>query len=77
MSHSPCFAGKDASVPKQPQACTSPEGTIHVTFGVGEQVYYCNIADEKCSTPQVAFQVANMSLGMRRGPRIAYAGNSS
>lgn len=70
------FAGKDGSVPKQPQACAAPDGTIHVTFGVGDQVYYCSISNDKSSTPQAAFQVPNMSLGMRRGPRIAHAGSS-
>ncbi len=27
------FEGKDAAVPKQPQACVSASGVVHVTFG--------------------------------------------
>lgn len=70
------FEGKDASTPKQPQACVSSEGVVYVTFGVGDQVYCCQISGEKCTEPQVAFRVPNMSLGLRRGPRIAHSGTS-
>ena len=48
------FEGKDASAPKQPQACVSSDGVVHVTFGVGDQIYSCNIEGEKCSVPQAA-----------------------
>lgn len=68
------FAGNDKSAPLQPQACVSANGIVHVTFGVGSEVYYCNVHEGKCSVPHVAFQVPNMSLGMRRGPRIAHTG---
>lgn len=70
------FEGKDASTPKQPQACLSSDGAVHITFGVGDQVFYCKVKDDKCSAPQPAFRVPNMSLGMRRGPRIAHSGAS-
>lgn len=70
------FEGKDASAPKQPQACVSSNNVIYVTFGVGDQVYCCHIDDEECSEPQVAFRVPNMSLGLRRGPRIAHSSTS-
>lgn len=69
------MAGKDASAPKQPQAYVSADGLVHVTFGIGEQVFYCTISGEKCTTPKAAFRVPNMSLGMRRGPRIAHFEN--
>ena len=47
-----------------------------MTFGVGDEVYYCKTEADDKPTPQVAFRVANMSLGMRRGPRIAHAGDA-
>ncbi len=28
------FEGKDASTPKQPQACLSSDGAVHITFGL-------------------------------------------
>lgn len=70
------FERHDESVPKQPQAFVSSSGVVHVTFGVDDQVYYCSIDHDKLSPPQVAFQVPNMSLGMRRGPRIAHTGTA-
>ncbi len=68
------FEGKDASAPKQPQACISTDGTAHIAFGVADQVYYCRIEGEKHLPPQAAFRVPNLSLGHRRGPRIAHSG---
>jgi hypothetical protein len=68
--------GKDAASPQQPQACVGPEGSVHVAFGVGDQVYHCIIKGESSSVPSRAFDVPNMSLGMRRGPRIARSGNA-
>jgi hypothetical protein len=68
--------GRDSNVPKQPQACTAPNGSVHLAFGVGDQVYHCNIGDETDAIAQVAFKVPNMSLGMRRGPRIAHTGSA-
>ena len=70
------FEGNESSAPKQPQACISSTGTVHLTFGVGQQVYYCRVDGDKCSAAQVAFQIPNMSLGMRRGPRIAHSGKA-
>ena len=70
------FDGNANAAPKQPQACASEDGTVHLTFGVGEQVYYCRMEGDKASAPQSAFTVPNLSLGMRRGPRIAKAGKS-
>lgn len=68
--------GGAAKTPKQPQACASSNGIIHVTFGAGEEVYYCSVDDEVLSAPLVAFRVPNISLGMRRGPRIAHTGKA-
>ncbi len=49
------FEGKDPSPPKQPQACVSSDGVVHVTFGVGDQVYYCNIEGENAQFPRLPF----------------------
>jgi hypothetical protein len=68
--------GGDAHAPKQPQACVSSKGIMHVTFGAGEDVYFCSVDDKECSVPLVAFRVPNISLGMRRGPRIAHTGTA-
>jgi hypothetical protein len=68
------MAGGEATSPQQPQACSSIDGVVHVTFGIGDQVFYCTIAGKRCTTPSVAFRIPNMSLGMRRGPRIAQFG---
>lgn len=68
--------GNESSGAKQPQACISANGSVHVTFGEGEQVYYCRIDDHKCTAPKAVFHIPNMSLGMRRGPRIAHSGKA-
>ncbi|MFM2216828.1 MAG: hypothetical protein RL240_1146 [Planctomycetota bacterium] len=68
--------GKDAKAPLQPQACGGPDGSLHLTFGVADQVYYCQIDEAPKLSPQAAFRVPNMSLGMRRGPRIAHSQNA-
>lgn len=70
------FEGKDKLAPQQPQACVTSDGVVHVTFGVGDQVFYCKVEDDKCSAPQAAFRVPNISLGLRRGPRIVHTGNA-
>ncbi|XZE44294.1 sialidase family protein [Pirellulaceae bacterium SH467] len=68
--------GKDANAPKQPQACIGSDGSVHVVFGVGELVYHCVMDDQGTPVPNKAFFIPNMSLGMRRGPRIAHTGNA-
>ena len=68
--------GKDAKAPLQPQACGGPDGSLHLTFGVANQVYYCQIDDDSQLSPQAAFRVPNMSLGIRRGPHIARSQNA-
>jgi hypothetical protein len=70
------YEGNSAGSPKQPQAYFSAEGVAHLTFGVGDQVFYCKVNGPTASAPQVAFRVPNLSLGMRRGPRIAHTGKS-
>lgn len=59
--------------PQQPQVMIDGKGTIHLVFGVGDEIRYCRLDDagktfaEAISLPKVNA----MSLGMRRGPRIA------
>ncbi len=59
-------------IPKQPQAAMDADGTAHVVFGIGNEVFYCSSTGErdKFAQPVRAFTVPNLSLGMRRGPRI-------
>ena len=72
------IASSEVAPPKQPQATLSSDGTIHIVFGVGEDVVYCHSTDNgnTFSEPKVAFQIPNLALGMRRGPRIAAFGNT-
>lgn len=69
------YEGPAAEAPKQPQAFVA-DGVAHLTFGVGDKVLYSQNAGDGFSAPSVAFRVPNMSLGMRRGPRIAVAGKA-
>ncbi len=72
------IASSEVALPKQPQASISSDGAIHVVFGVGEDVVYCHSTDNgyTFSEPRVAFQIPNLALGMRRGPRISAVGNA-
>jgi hypothetical protein len=70
--------GADGQAPKQPQAAVATNGTVHLVYGVGDAVFYNRSTDsaETFSRAQEAFRVPNLSLGMRRGPRIAVAGKT-
>jgi hypothetical protein len=70
------YEGHADEIPKQPQAFVSASGITHLTFGIGNQVHYSNITGEDLTSPRIAFDVPNLSLGMRRGPRIADTGRS-
>lgn len=61
---------------KQPQVGCAADGSIHLAYGAGDVVLYSRSDDGGQSfSPSVeAFRCPNMSLGMRRGPRIAVAG---
>lgn len=65
--------GSSKQAPKQPQAAVADDGSVHLVYGVGDAVYYCSLSNggDVFSTPKQAFRASNMSLGMRRGPRIA------
>lgn len=64
--------------PKQPQAAVATDGTVHLIYGSGDAVFHCRSTDAGTTftKPQEAFRATNMSLGMRRGPRISVAGNA-
>ena len=70
--------GSGGHAPKQPQAAVAADGVVHLVYGVGESVYHTSSTDggETFAPPREAFRVANLSLGMRRGPRIAVVGKS-
>ena len=53
-------------------------GTVHLVYGVGNKIFHCRSTDQGNSfdTPKEAFRVSNLSLGMRRGPRIAATENA-
>jgi hypothetical protein len=65
--------GTGKQSPKQPQAVVGADGTIHLAYGVADAVFYCSSHDAGASfsAAKLAFKLPNMSLGMRRGPRIA------
>jgi hypothetical protein len=67
--------GTGAQTPKQPQAVVAADGGVHLVYGVGDEVFYCrsNDAGASFSRPKAAIRTDNMSLGMRRGPRVAVA----
>ena len=72
------IATGDKKGPKQPQAAVAADGTVYVVFGSGEEVSFCSSTDNgrSFSKPAVACRVPNLSLGMRRGPRITAFGES-
>ena len=59
--------------PQQPQLAVDSKGVIHVVFGVEDEIRYCRSNDGGLSftDPAALPAVYEMSLGMRRGPRIA------
>ena len=63
----------------QPQVAIDAKGVIHVVYGRAETVYYAASADggRHFSKPVEAFDCRNMSLGMRRGPRLAISGETA
>jgi hypothetical protein len=59
--------------PQQPQIAVDGQGSIHAVYGVGDLVRYRRSLDAgKSFTPAVDLPPTQiMSLGMRRGPRVA------
>lgn len=60
---------------KQPQVACAADGSIHVAYGAGDTVFYSHSRDggQSFVPAMEAFRCPNLSLGMRRGPRIALA----
>ena len=70
-------SGSGTAAPQQPQCAVDPAGRVHVVFGRGSEVWYCrSLPNAGFSKPTLAFSVPNMSLGMRRGPRIVALGKT-
>jgi hypothetical protein len=70
--------GESPANPQQPQVAVDDAGAIHLTFGVNNSVRYCRSTDggASFSTPVEVASEHVISLGMRRGPRIAAAGKA-
>lgn len=71
-------SGKGANAPKQPQAAIGSDGSVHLVYGIGDTVQYCQSPDGGTTFGKAmqAFRVPNMSLGMRRGPRVVKTKNA-
>lgn len=65
--------GSTPNHPQQPQVAVDRDGIIHVVYGVGQQVRYRRSGDggQTFSAAVNLPPVGELSLGMRRGPRIA------
>lgn len=59
--------------PQQPQVAVDAKGTIHLVYGSGDVIHYARSEDRGVtySKPVALPPLHAMSLGMRRGPRIA------
>jgi hypothetical protein len=70
--------GSGLAAPRQPQVAVSADGRLHVVYGIGDAVFCTSSTDGGRSFPPAikAFDCPNMSLGMRRGPRVASAGDA-
>jgi hypothetical protein len=65
--------------PRQPQVAVSANGNVHLTFGDGDRIYYARSNEAsplKFGEPVLVAETPNLALGMRRGPRVAVAGNT-
>lgn len=61
-------------LPQQPQLVLDEQGGIHLVYGVQNDTFYCHSAAGTAFSQPVKLPSVNvMSLGMRRGPRIAVA----
>lgn len=65
--------GSGQNRPRQPQITIDEAGTIHLVYGVGDRVRYHQSRDggKTFSAASDLPLVHAMSLGMRRGPRVA------
>jgi hypothetical protein len=73
------IADEDApSAPQQPQLSIDDSGVVHLAYAIGDTTYYARSTDGgKSFAKSVSLPPAlDISLGMRRGPRIAVAGDA-
>lgn len=65
--------GQAAAKPQQPQMILSDDGVVHLVYGAEGRAYYCAIliGENKKMEAKALPKAGVMSLGMRRGPRIA------
>lgn len=70
--------GDKVNEPRQPQVAVDDAGGIHVAWGSGDRVFYRGAASADAGFgAEHALELAPvMSLGMRRGPRIAASGGA-
>jgi hypothetical protein len=70
-------SGSSPNHPRQPQVAIDAAGGIHVVYGSGEQIFYRRSDDGGKAFNKAAElpRISNMSLGMRRGPRVAAGKN--
>jgi hypothetical protein len=64
--------------PKQPQFAVDSNNALHLVFGSGSRIYHCVSADfgATFTKPVPVGGARFLSLGMRRGPRVAATGDS-
>ena len=63
---------------KEPHVAVGSDGRVYVAFGMGDAVY-CAVSPDGGKTynvPVLVARVSNLSLGMRRGPRVAVTAKS-
>ena len=65
--------GAAPNLPKQPQVAVDGEGAIHIVYGAGDSIRYVRSDDDgqTFTAPANLPGAGVVSLGMRRGPRIA------
>jgi hypothetical protein len=69
--------GHEFTVAKQPQVTVGPNGSVHVTFGVGNAIFCATSIDGRAfNTPVKVGEAGVLALGKRRGPRIAATASS-
>lgn len=71
----PFVLQSDQLKPKQPQLAVNSDNAVHLVFGSDSQIYHCVSTNlgETFSAPVLVGEMKFLSLGMRRGPRVAVA----
>lgn len=70
--------GESDSKPRQPQLAVAEDGQVFVSYGSGNKVFVVRSDDrgQTFSEEKQVGELPKLALGMRRGPRIATAGDS-